>query len=757
MPTDDMHSTEDFQGEIGTTYQDSTPWWPEEAGPEPGTPNVVLVLFDDIGFSSLGCYGSEISTPTLDALAERGLRYNNFHTTALCSPTRASLLTGRNHHSVGMSIISNADSGYPSKRGAVSNQAGTLAEILREQGHRTLAVGKWHLAPADQTSAAGPYDQWPLGRGFDRFYGFLDALTDQFHPELVHDNHRVDPPRSPEEGYTLNEDLIDHAISFTTDQVSLAPEQPFFLYFAPGATHSPHQAPQEYLDRYRGVYDRGWDAIRAERFERQKAMGLIPDDTELAPPNPGVEAWDDLTPDQQRVYARLQEAYAAFLEHTDHELGRLVAHLERLGQLDNTVFVLLSDNGASQEGQVNGSVNTGFYENAQVDPLEYNLAHLDDIGTERVQNNYPLGWAQAANTPLKRYKQNTHAGGVRDPLIVSWPRGISDRGGIRTQFHHVVDIAPTLLEILGAEVPDTIRGVDQMPMHGTSMAYTFDSDGQTRKQSQYFEMFGHRAIWQDGYKAVAYHAPGTEYDDDVWELYDLANDFSECRDLAGQEPERLRELVDSWWSEARTYGVLPLDDRGFAQRRAEAQGRAGSPRARTSFTYYPPLSRVPSGAAPFVMGRSYAMTARASLTGRDDGVLVSCGSVSGGYVLYVQDGRLVHDYNYYGRIFRVSADLGEVVSGGGADEHDLTYCFEQTGELSGVGSLLIDRNRVASVDLPETYRHFMDWAGLELGRDALSPVSGGYRAPFPFSGTIHHVTFTLGSDIDGVADYEPAD
>ncbi|PSK99783.1 arylsulfatase [Haloactinopolyspora alba] len=756
MSTDGNHSPDGFQGTIGTTYQDSTPWWPPETGPAPGTPNVVLVLFDDVGFSSLGCYGSEIATPTLDALAARGLRYNNFHTTALCSPTRASLLTGRNHHSVGMSIISNADSGYPSKRGAVCHEAGTLAEMLRAQGHHTMAVGKWHLAPADQTSAAGPYDQWPLGRGFDRFYGFMDALTDQFHPELVHDNHRVDPPKSPEEGYTFNEDMIDHAISFTTDQVSVAPEQPFFLYLAPGAAHSPHQAPQEYLDRYRGAYDRGWDEVRAERFERQKAMGLIPADTDLPPRNPGVQAWDELSEDQRRVYARLQEAFAAFVEHTDHELGRLVEHLERLGQLDDTVFVLLSDNGASQEGQINGSVNTGFYENSQVDPLEYNLSHLDDIGTERAQNNYPLGWAQVGNTPLKRYKQNTHAGGVRDPLIVSWPRGISEQGGIRTQFHHVVDIAPTLLEILGAEAPETIRGVPQMPLHGTSMAYTFDADGPTRKESQYFEMFGSRAIWQNGWKAVAFHEPGSDYADDVWELYDLTADFSECHDLAEQEPELLRMLVEAWWEEARRYGVLPLDDRRFAERRAEAQARRHSPRSRSTFTYYPGMTRVPSGVAPFVLDRSYTVTARVSLSAPDEGVLVSCGSVSGGYVLYVQNGLLVHDYNYYGRIFRVTAEITGT-DGQQPTEHELTYRFDKSGELKGTGSLAIDGVASGHVDIPETYRHFMDWAGLEVGRDALSPVSDGYRAPFPFTGTIHHVTFELGDDTDGVDDYEPQD
>lgn len=747
-----MQGTPAFRGRIGTTYQDSTPWWPKRRQPQPGSPNVVLVLLDDVGFASLGCYGSEIATPTMDALAQRGLRYRNFHTTALCSPTRASLLTGRNHHAVGMSIIANADSGYPSKRGAVSNNAGTIAEILRCQGYNTLAVGKWHLAPADQTSMAGPFDQWPLGRGFERFYGFLDAATDQFHPELTSDNHRVDPPKSREEGYHLTEDLIDNAISFVTDQTSCAPDRPFLLYLATGATHSPHQAPDEYLAKYRGRYDVGWDVIREQRLTRQKELGIVPADTELPPLNPGVSRWHDLSAEQRQLYARFQEAYAAFLEHTDHELGRLVQHLRHIGELDNTMFILLSDNGASQEGQLNGSVNMAFYENRDTDPLDYNLRHIDDIGSWRVQNNYPLGWATAANTPLKRYKQNTHAGGVRDPLIISWPARITDTGGIRDQFHHVTDILPTVLEAVGVEAPDEINGTPQMPIHGTSMVYSFEADGPSHKQVQYFEMFGHRALWSDGWKAVAYHERDADYADDRWELYHLDRDFSESKDLSDDHPDRLQAMIQHWWAEAGKYDVLPLDDRGFAERRAASLARPDAPRQRSNFTYWSGLSHVPSGATPFILDRSYELTAHVTGFENDEGVLVACGAVGGGYSLYVKNSTLYHDYNLYGEIYRVSAPISP-----GQGARRFGYRFTKTGSCAGIGQLVIDGLVVGKVDLARTSRYFMSWAGLDVGRDALSPVSHNYQGEFPYSGTIDRIVFDLADDHDSSGDYEPQD
>jgi arylsulfatase len=747
-------TAEEFKGHVGRTWQDSVPWWPEPHRAKDGSPNVLVILFDDMGFSSLGCYGSEISTPNIDALASRGLIYNNFHTTALCSPTRASLLTGRDHHAVGMSTIANADSGFPSKRGLIRHNAATIADILRQEGYSTYAVGKWHLAPSDQLSAVGPFDHWPLGRGFEKYYGFLEALTDQFRPSLTRDNQHVAPPRSPEEGYTLNADLVDNAMQFLTDHVSLAPAKPFFMYFALGAMHSPHQAPQAFLDKYKGQFDVGWDAAREARLRRQLERGIVPPGTELTPRNKGVEPWETLSEDQKRLYARFEEAYAAFLDHSDSELGRLFDHLERLGVRDDTLIFLLSDNGASQEGQIHGSTSTTFYENMEAESFEYNMQRIDDIGTARAKNNFPIGWAQVENTPLKRYKQNTHAGGVQDPLIVSWPKRLKEHG-VRSQFHHVMDIVPTILEVVGVEAPETVKGVPQMPIHGTSMAYSFaDASAPTRKRSQIFEMFGHRAIWHDGWKAVCFHTRYGDYDDDVWELYHTDVDFAENHDLARKEPQRLAKLIELWWAEAGRYDILPLDDRGFAERRAMARPRQDSPRVQNEFRFYPGMTYIPGGAAPFIMDRSYEIEAKIRASEGDEGVIAACGGLCGGYTLYVKDGVVTHDYNFYQEMFRASARLPAR-----RDWMTVRYAFEKTGPCQGTGRLYIDGMQVSEIRLPRTYKYFMDWEGLALGRDAGSPVSPAYadRGEFPFSGQIDHVAIRLGTDLAGPNDYETGD
>ncbi len=745
---------EAFKGHVGRTWQESTPWWPDPKGAGKDAPNVLVILLDDMGFSSLGCYGSEIETPNIDALASRGLVYNNFHTTALCSPTRASLLTGRDHHAVGMSIIANADSGFPSKRGVVRPDAGTIAEMLRGEGYSTYAVGKWHLAPADQMSAVGPFDQWPLGRGFDKYYGFLEALTDQFQPSLVRDNTHVEAPRSPAEGYTLNEDLVDNAMQYLTDHASLAPEKPFFMYFATGAMHSPHQAPDEWLEKYRGRYDIGWDEIRKQRLARQLETGVVPAGTELTPRNAGVEPWDSLSEDQKRLYARFEEAYAAFLDHTDHHLGRLFSHLQKLGKLDNTIIFLLSDNGASQEGQIHGSTSTTFYENMEAEPFEYNLERIDDIGTIRAKNNYPIGWAQVENTPLKRYKQNTHAGGVQDPLIVSWPARLKSPG-VRPQFHHVMDIVPTILEALNSQAPAEIRGVPQMDIHGTSMLYSFgNAKAPTRKRSQIFEMFGHRAIWQDGWKAVCFHTRYGDYDDDHWELYHVDEDFAENRNLADAEPERLGKMIENWWAEAGRYDVLPLDDRGFAERRAAARPRKDSPRIQTEHVFFPGTTYIPGGAAPFVVDRSHEIDARVELSADTEGVIIACGGICGGYALYIKDGRLVYDYNFYQDIISLSADLP--ASDGW---HDVCFSFERTGPCRGTGRLFIDRKKVDTREFERTYRYFMDWEGMDVGRNSLGHASPKYgtNSDFAFTGAIDRVRLRIADDAGGPGDYEPQD
>jgi arylsulfatase len=730
-----------FQGRIGTTWQESVPWWPQPATPRPGAPNVVLVLFDDVGFGSFGCYGAEIATPTIDALARQGLRYNNFHVTPLCSPTRAALLTGRNHHSVGMAFLANADSGYPNSRGHVTKQAATLAEMLRGAGYNTMCTGKWHLAPIDQTSAAGPYDQWPLGRGFERYYGFLDALTDHFYPDLVYDNHRVDPPKSPEEGYHLTADLIDHAIDFVRDQVSASGTRPFFLYVPFGTAHCPHQAPQAFLDKYRGAYDEGWDVIRRRRFERQLELGIVPENTAFPPRNDGVPAWDSLSPDERKVAARLQEAFAAMVDHTDHELARLVAYLKEIGRYGNTIFLVLADNGASQEGGVGGTTNIVAYENGHQPGVEFNLARLDAIGGPRSQTNYPQGWAQVGNAPLRRYKQNTHAGGVRAPLVIAWPAGIGSGGGIRTQFHHAIDIAPTILDLAGVSAPATYNGVPQLPLHGVSLRYSFaDATAPTTHGTQYFEMFSHRAIVHDGWKAVSFHRRGESYENDRWELYRLDEDFSECRDLAQSEPRVLERLVAQWWVEAGKYGVLPLDDRGFPERAVRYQS-LGSPRLRNRFSLYPGMSRIPSGAAPLMVDRSFRIVAHLRPgAAAPEGVVVSLGDLSGGFTLFVQGGRIVFEYNCEGTPYRVESADGAI----DARSRSLELAFERMRDLAGNVSIRVDGVAAGSGVIARTAKWFISWSALDVGRDSLSRVSDAYPDAFPFTpGALERVDFEL--------------
>ena len=478
--TDAGAGRENFRGRGGVTAADSEPWWPERQQAPAGAPNVVVLALDDTGFAHLGCYGSDIDTPAIDRLATGGLRYNNFHTTALCSPTRACLLTGRNHHSVGMRFLSNVDTGFSNCRGFISNKAATLAEMLRATGYNTYALGKWHLTNMEDCTPAGPFSQWPLQRGFDRYYGFLGGATDQFSPELVVDNHPIDPPSDA--GYHLSEDLVNEAISMLSAQRSAAPDRPFFLYLAFGATHSPHQAPQAYLDKYKGRYDKGWDVTRQEWFARQLELGIVPEGTQLSPRNPGVLPWDELSDDQRRLYARMQEAFAGFMDHTDDQIGRLVEFLSAIDALDNTLLLLLSDNGASQEGGRDGMLNELVFFNRLRPSVEDMVEHIDLIGGPNLYNNYPRGWAQVGNTPLRFYKQDTYEGGIRDPLIVHWPKRIHDKGGIRTQYHHVTDVLPTVLECVRIEAPDTFNGVPQLPVEGISFAYTFASPDNARRR-----------------------------------------------------------------------------------------------------------------------------------------------------------------------------------------------------------------------------------------------------------------------------------
>ncbi len=720
------------RGHLGLTHDTSEPVY---SLPDGATgPNVVVVMFDDLGFADLGCYGSEVRTPHIDALAQAGHRYSNFHTTTLCSPSRACLLTGRNHHSVGMRMLSNVDSGWPSGRGRITRSAALISEVLRGAGYNTFAVGKWHVAPMRDASAAGPFDEWPIGRGFSQFYGFMNGATDHFYPELFQDNHSVAPPATPEEGYHLTEDLVDHSIGYVADHIAHRPESPFFLYLPLGAAHAPHHAPAEFMDAVRGRYDEGWDIIRQKRYERQLEMGIIPPDTKLPPSNPDVPAWDSLEPVEQRIAARLQEAYAAFIEHTDAQIGRLVEFLERSDQLDDTVFLLTSDNGAAMEGGRLGAYSRIRFFNGMEEDFDRVLGSLDEVGGPRADSHYATGWAQASNTPLRWYKYHTHGGGIRDPLIVSWPGRMARPGAILEQFHHIIDIAPTIYEVTGVDPPVQYNGVPQMPIHGSSFAYTFgDPEASTVRRVQYFEMFGNRGIWADGWKAVTHHDQGTAYDDSEWELYDLDNDFSETNDLAKTHPGKLRDLVARWWLEAGTYDVVPLDDRSVEL--YSAPPIPGSPLLRNTFEYYPPVSHIePSVAPPFEHARRHRIVAE--LAGEKRGVILAYGNSASGFVLYTDEGELRYEYNAAGSV--TSAALGLPVD----DAIEVSFEFELAQDRTGRGRLWAGESSGEWFHLPRVLS-FLALSGMDIGENPLSPISSCYEAPFVFRGDIKKVSVLI--------------
>ena len=723
----------EFGGHIGRTYRESTPWWPDPPAGL-GGPNVVVIVLDDTGFAHFGCYGSDLATPNVDALAANGLRYTSFHTTALCSPSRGALLTGRNPHSIGMRGVSNWNTGFPHMRGGIDPSAPTVAELLRAHGYATYAAGKWHLAPMHETSAAGPHHSWPLQKGFDRFYGFLQGETDQFHPELTRDNGHVDPPRGPEDGYHVSEDIVDEAMVWINDLRSVRPDRPFFLYLAFGATHAPHQAPPAYLDRWRGRFDEGYDVVRERWFRRQIELGVVPPGTTLAAPNPGVPAWADLTDNQRKFAARLQEAFAAMLEHTDDQIGRLTRFLEGQGVLDDTVLVVMSDNGASREGGAFGVMDEFSFFNGAWEDIDALVAagRLDDIGGPHSHSNYPWGWAQAGNSPLRWYKQNTYGGGVRDPLVVHWPNGIAARGELRTQFCHVVDVAPTLLDAVGAPPAD---------VHGASIRPTFDDAAAPNpRRVQHFEQMGHRGLWADGWKATTYHVEGTPFDEDEWGLFHLDDDFSECHDVAASHPEKLRELVELWEREAERHGVFPLDDRSIEL--FAAPPVPGTVHSLGSYVYTPPISHIPADACPPFGGRAWTVTAEVDVPdGGVEGVLYARGGHNVGHSFFVHDGDLQFDYNALGTHFRARAPLSLAVG-----SHELAARFDRAGK-GGVLTLAVDGDDVASVEVPKLVR-MLGSTGLDVGRDALSPVVDDYDPPFPFTGVIRRITFDIRSRPD---------
>ena len=768
MPIVEYQPGEAFPGVIGRTAEESSPAWPAPARAEKGAPNVLFIVLDDTGFGNLGCYGSPIETPSFDRIAENGLRYSNMHTTALCSPSRSCVVTGRNHHANGMACITELATGYPGYDGVMPFENGLLSEMLVEQGYSTFMVGKWHLTPSNQETAAGPYDRWPLGRGFQRFYGFLGGDTSQWYPDLVYDNHQVEPPRKPEEGYHLSEDLVDKAISFIADTKQADPEKPFYLHLCFGATHAPHHVAKEWADRYEGVFDDGWDAYREKTFARQKELGIMPGDAELSRHDPDVPDWDALPAPARRLYSRMMEVFAGFLSHTDHQVGRLLDFLTSQGELENTLIMVISDNGASAEGGPTGTTNEAqFFNNAQ-EPLEESLKMIDEIGGPKHFNHYPWGWTWAGNTPFRRWKRETYRGGSTDPFIISWPKRIKAKGEVRAQYAHIIDMVPTALDLLGITPPAAIRGVAQAPLHGVSFAHTLDDpQAKTRHHTQYFEMLGHRAIDHDGWRAVC-PWPGPSFteagkgfgepisadtlstlDAEGWELYHVAEDPAETRNVAADNRDRLIAMIGTWYVEAGKYQVMPIDGSGLA-RMVGDKPLIALPRDR--YTYLPNTQSVPNFAAPKVLNRPHSITADVEIPESGaEGVLLSQGTAAGGYTFFIKDGKLRYVHNYVGRQL-----LGvESEDGVPAGKHELRFEFEPTGPPdmpNGKGApgrlqLYIDGTMVGDADAALTTPFMFNPGALTCGANPGSPVSPDYEGPFTFTGTLHSVTLDVSGEL----------
>jgi len=758
-----------FPGILGRTIQESTPAWPAPERAKPGAPNVLFIILDDTGFGQLGCYGAPIDTPNLNALAENGLLYTNMHTTALCSPTRSCVLTGRNHHSNGMSCITEGSSGYPGSNGIIPFENGFLSEVLLMNGYSTYAIGKWHLTPAEQISAAGPYDRWPLGRGMQRYYGFLGGDTHQYYPELVYDNHVVEPPATPEQGYHLTEDLVDKAIEFVSDSKQVAPDKPFFLYFAPGAHHAPHQVPKKWADKYKGKFDDGWDVYREKVFRRQKELGIIRKDAALSTHDPDVAKWNKLSANEKKLFARMMEVFAGFVEHTDHHIGRLIDHLKKLGEFNNTIIMVLSDNGASAEGGPLGSVNENKFFNNVPESLEENLKALGDLGGPKYFNHYSWGWTFAGNTPFRRWKRETYRGGVSDPFLVHWPKGIRAKGQIRKQFAHAIDMLPTVLDCLGIDPPEQIRGVTQSPIEGVSFKHSFDdAQAESKHTTQYFEMFGHRSIFHNGWRAVCpYPGPsfreasvelGTPIDEDElreldarhWELYNVDVDPAETHNLAEKERPRLIEMIAMWYVEAGKYKVLPIDSRltlRFADERPQLT------RDRKRYTYFPHTSGVPERVAAGMLNRPYSITAQLEIPrGGAEGVILAMGSGSGGFALYTKDSKLHYVYNYVAsREFAISSNT-KIPEGA----VEVRCEFEPTGKpdvKKGLGTpgtihLYINGKSAGEGTLPVTIPlAFGLGGGLTVGRATGSPITSHFQNPFAFTGILKEVTVDVSGDL----------
>jgi arylsulfatase A-like enzyme len=727
--------------------------------PPEGAPNVLIVMLDDTGFGAAGTFGGPVNTPTFDRLAQGGLRYTRFHTTALCSPTRAALLSGRNHHTVGMGAITEVATSAPGYSSQRPNTCAPLAETLKLNGYATAQFGKCHEVPVWETSPMGPFDAWPTGGGgFEHFYGFLGGETNQYAPALYRDMVPVEPDRTPEEGYHFTEDMTDHAIDWVRQQKALMPDKPFFAYYAPGATHAPHHVPTEWSDRYRGKFNHGWDELREQTFARQKELGVVPRDAVLTARPAEVPAWDDMPDDLQPVLARQMEVYAGFLEHTDHHVGRLVDALAQLEILDDTlIYVIVGDNGASAEGTLNGTFNEMIPLNGAgaLETPEFMASRLDKFGTPEAYNHYAVGWAHAMDTPYQWTKQvASHWGGTRNGTIVHWPRGIEARGEMRHQFHHVIDIAPTVLEVAGLPEPLTVHGVQQRPLEGVSMAYTFgDADAGERHETQYFEIVGNRGIYHRGWTAATRHSTPWEFgaqlpsfNDDTWELYS-PDDWTQAHNIADEHPDQLHRLQQLFMLEASKYNVFPLDDRRIERFNPDLAGRPTLVRGNTQLLFGG-MGRLTENTVLNVKNKSHAVTAEIQApAGGCDGVIVAQGGAFGGWSLYVKDSQPAYCYNLLGlQHFKVYGDT-TIPEG----EHQVRMEFTYDGGGPGKGGtvdLFLDGTQVGQGKLDATQAMIFSLdETADVGSDTATPVSDDYTSTGSvFTGKIHWVQIDLAED-----------
>lgn len=740
-----------FKGKIGRTVKESVKDFPKAVEAPKGAPNVLVILTDDVGFGASSTFGGPIPTATMDRLAKNGLRYNQFHTTALCSPTRAALLSGRNHHSVATGVIMEAGTGFPGYNTIMPKSAGTFAEVLKQNGWSTSWYGKNHNVPDWQSSQAGPFGLWPTGLGFDYFYGFIGGDTSQWNPTLFEGTTPIEPPH--DKNYFFDEDMANKTISWLQMQNAVAPNKPFVAYYAPGTAHAPHHAPKNWIAKFKGQFDQGWDKVREETLARQKALGIVPQNTQLTPRPEGIPSWDTLSKEQKILYSHMMEVYAAALAHADWQMGRVIDTIEAQGKLDNTLVIYIQgDNGASAEGGPNGLLNEMTFFNAIPEDFKEVFRRRNELGSPTTFNHYPIGWAHAMNTPFQWAKQvASHFGGVRNGMVISWPARIKDKGGIRNQFHHVIDVMPTILEATGVPIPSSINGVKQSPIEGVSMLYSFDTaTAPTTRKTQYFEMMANRALYSEGWIASTtpptppWSAAGslTPVEEYKWELYNVTEDFSQAKNLADENPKKLKELQKKFWEEADKYFVLPIDNSKVE--RLDVSNRPSLTAGRSVFTYYPGLVRIPEGAAPDVKNKSFKIKAELEIPAKSaEGMLITHGGRFSGYGLYLLKGKPVFAYNL--------ADVTKTFWRGKASltpgKHTIEFHFKYDGGglgKGGIGTLLVDGKTVATQRLERTlpFRISLDET-LDCGEDTGMPVSTDYQVPFKYTGKLDKVVIEI--------------